>query len=155
MPVQQVPDLGAAAAAAQVPEQEHYRGMAGVTADPAALLRIYLRHGRLVDAAQLATHHLQAATGGNSVQRQRHCKVWLPYQHISVLHTLLAAEAQRAEQTGSAGAAALQQALEALEQAAGEYLQLAQQDSGVMAKSAAPVQGLLLGGPALGASVFG
>jgi hypothetical protein len=130
--------------------------MAGATADPAALLRIYLRHGRLVDAAQLATHHLHAATAGNSVQRQRHCKVWLPYQHITLLHALLTAEAQRAGQAGSAGAAALQQALEGLEQAAREYLQLAQQDGGVMAKSAAPLPGLLLcGTPVLGANVFG
>lgn len=140
----------------QVPEQQHYRGMAGVTADPAALLRVYLRHGRLLDAAQLATRHLQAATGGNSVQRQRHCKVWLPYQHISVLHGLLVAEVQRGGQAGSAGSKRLQQALEELEAAAGQHLGLAQQDSGVMAKSAAPLPGLLLGGtPALGASVFG
>ncbi len=123
-----------------------------MTADPAALLRVYLRHGRLLDAAQLATRHLQAATGGNSVQRQRHCKVWLPYQHISVLHALLVAEVQR----GGAGADRLQQALEELEAAAGQHLGLAQQDSGVMAQSAAPLPGLLLGGaPALGASVFG
>ena len=33
-------------------------GMAGSKADPAALLRLYLAHGRLQEAAQLAIQHL-------------------------------------------------------------------------------------------------
>lgn len=33
-------------------------GMAGGVADPAALLRLYLSHGRLQNAAQLAIQHL-------------------------------------------------------------------------------------------------
>ena len=35
-------------------------GMAGGLADPAALLRLYLAHGRLQSAAQLAIQHLTA-----------------------------------------------------------------------------------------------
>ena len=36
------------------------RGMAGSAADPAALLRIYMRQGRVEDAAMLALTHLHA-----------------------------------------------------------------------------------------------
>lgn len=34
--------------------------MAGSAGDPAALLRLYMRHGRVRDAAQLALRHLHA-----------------------------------------------------------------------------------------------
>ena len=36
------------------------RGMAGSSADPTALLRIYMKRGRLEDAATLALTHLHA-----------------------------------------------------------------------------------------------
>ncbi len=36
------------------------KGMAGSLADPAALLRLYVKHGRLRDAAMVALSHLQA-----------------------------------------------------------------------------------------------
>jgi hypothetical protein len=116
--------------------QQQYHGMSGATADPATLLRTYMRHGRLVDAAQLAEAHLRRASGGNPLQRQCHCSVWLPYQLLAVLQTLLANEAQAARQGDGATAEALQHALAGLQQALRGYMQVAAQDSSMMGKSA-------------------
>ena len=54
-------------------------GMAGSMGDPAALLRLYMKHGRLRDAAQLALSHLHAWR--TQVSRPLAC---------SVLHSSLA-----------------------------------------------------------------
>lgn len=56
---QAVAESGAALCAAlQVGDAS--RGMAGSAADPAALLRVFMRRGRLEDAARLALAHLRA-----------------------------------------------------------------------------------------------
>ncbi len=43
-----------------IQEGDQSSGMAGSAADPAALLRIYIKRGRLEDAASLALTHLHA-----------------------------------------------------------------------------------------------
>jgi hypothetical protein len=137
-------------------EAAQAHGMSGATADPAALLRAYMRHGRLVDAAQLAEAHLLRASGGNPLQRQRHCNVWLPYQLLTVLQALLAREAQAARQADGASAEALQAALAGLQEALRAYLAVAAQDSGLMGKGAVALPlPAALGAPALTNSMFG
>lgn len=52
------------------------RGMAGSLADPAALLRIYIKHGRLQDAAMLALSHLhawQSQVSKDTLLHRSHC----------------------------------------------------------------------------------
>ncbi|BDA47676.1 probable nuclear pore complex protein Nup160 at C-terminar half [Coccomyxa sp. Obi] len=67
-------------------EGDPSKGMAGSAADPAALLRIYIKRGRLEDAASLALTHLHAwQTQVVDVERQRHGGVWFPHDLLGDL----------------------------------------------------------------------
>ncbi|KAK9796306.1 hypothetical protein WJX73_000064 [Symbiochloris irregularis] len=67
-------------------------GMAGGLADPAALLRLYLAHGRLQNAAQLAIQHLTSwQKQALDVQRQTHCASWFPASLLAGLYAQLTA----------------------------------------------------------------
>ncbi|KAK9814266.1 hypothetical protein WJX72_003104 [[Myrmecia] bisecta] len=67
-------------------------GMSGNGADPAALLRAYLKYGRLEDAASLALRHLQAWDDEvMDIYRQRSCISWFPYGLLETLIARLAA----------------------------------------------------------------
>ncbi|WIA39183.1 hypothetical protein OEZ86_005308 [Tetradesmus obliquus] len=71
-------------------------GMAGAAADPAALMRVFIKHGRLLDAAQLAKDHLEAWQRQGALLRAQPGAVWLPLQGLELLHASLVAGAARA-----------------------------------------------------------
>jgi hypothetical protein len=106
-------------------------GMAGAAADPAALLRVYIKHGRLLDAAQLAKDHLEAWQRQGALLRAQPGAVWLPLQGLELLHASLVA--------GAARAGAAEQHVEAevlgtwsevLERGLAEHVALARSDTG-------------------------
>eukprot|EP00879_Flechtneria_rotunda_P024557 GHRR01026037.1.p1 GENE.GHRR01026037.1~~GHRR01026037.1.p1 ORF type:complete len:204 (-),score=76.85 GHRR01026037.1:351-962(-) len=70
--------------------------MAGTGADPAGLLRVYLKHGRLVDAAKLVRGYLESWQMQGPLLRGQAAAVWIPLQEIELLHASLVAGAQRA-----------------------------------------------------------
>lgn len=71
-------------------------GMAGSGLDPAALLRVYMKHGRLIDGAELLKSHLDAWQRQNPVLRAKPCAVWLPLRDMELLYASLVAGAKRA-----------------------------------------------------------
>ncbi len=112
--------------------------MAGSAADPAALLRVYLKHRRLEDAAELVLEHLEAWQSENVLRRAVPAATWLPVQAIERLHVALADAVARAR-SGGRGAAAVRfsQLLRRLVDAAAEHVHRAGTDSA--ACRAAPV----------------
>ncbi|KAL2608671.1 hypothetical protein R1flu_027244 [Riccia fluitans] len=70
------------------------RGMSAASrvADPAALLRIYLDHGRYVEATYLLLEYLQASTRvrpSDVFKRKQACGVWFPYTLVDrLIHSL-------------------------------------------------------------------
>lgn len=136
-------------------------GMAGAPDDPASLLRVYLRHGRLEDAASLALEHLSAWQATNPLQRCKPAAAWMPLRHLQLLDACLedaaAAAAQhqqqqRDDQEGGAraGVKAVQRFGELksrLRTAVGDHLALGARDSRM---AAARVGGQGATGMALG-----
>jgi hypothetical protein len=105
-------------------------GMADAAADPAALLRLYMQHGRLLDAAQLAVSHLDAWQRCDVLQRVQPMAVWLPLCDMQLLHASLMAGAQRAREVeGYREAELLSQAAELLGAAVAAHVALAQRDT--------------------------
>jgi nuclear pore complex protein Nup160 len=54
------------------------KGMAARDANPAALLRVYLAHNRLEEAARLAVAEVAAARRAPATERTRSCASWFP-----------------------------------------------------------------------------
>ena len=54
------------------------RGMAARDANPAALLRVYLAHNRLEEAARLAIAEVASARRAPATERTRSCASWFP-----------------------------------------------------------------------------
>lgn len=80
-------------------------GMAGTAADAAALLRKYMEHWRLIDAAELVCSYLQQWQERSSLQRVHSTAVWLPLQDMELLFASLQDGARRARQKGAAAEA--------------------------------------------------
>jgi hypothetical protein len=101
-------------------------GMAGGPDDPAALLRVYIRHGRLADAANLALAHLAAWQAANPLARCKPAAVWLPLRQLEALDACLADAAA----APAAGAGERLAGLKArLRAAVAEHLALGARDS--------------------------
>jgi hypothetical protein len=62
-------------------------GMAGSAGDPAALLRLYMRHSRLRDAAQLALRHLHAWR--TQVKKRLHTCLTLDRSSLRILEPVM------------------------------------------------------------------
>lgn len=95
-------------------------GMTGSAADPAALLRLYLKHGRLQDAASLVVDHVARWLQQQGAARTRCGGFWLPYSLMELLQQRLSEavdDAGRAQQTD------LQQSLQAAAQSLDSMLQ--------------------------------
>eukprot|EP00775_Hariotina_reticulata_P002523 gene2523-2825_t len=106
-------------------------GMAGFSADPAGLLRVYIKHGRLVDAAQLVQEHLEAWQRNSPLLRATATAVWLPLKDMELLHASLVAGARRAVDAGLKGREGEVLGLwsEVLEAVVGEHMALARSDA--------------------------
>jgi hypothetical protein len=115
-------------------------GMAGFSADPAGLLRVFIKHGRLVDAAQLVQDHLEAWQRNSPLLRATAAAVWLPLRDMELLHASLVAGARRAVDAGLKGCESEVLGLwsEVLEAVVGDHMALARSDA---AKLSAGVQG--------------
>jgi hypothetical protein len=133
------------------PSSSSSGGMAGAPDDPAALLRVYVRHGRLDAAAELALEHLAAWQGLNPLARCKPAASWVPMRQLQVLDACLAeaAAAATAQQDGgfgaggggggsggSAAAARLSGLKARLRAAVGEHLALGLRDSQLAASGA-------------------
>lgn len=92
---------------------------AGSPADPAALLRLYILHGRLEDGVSLLVEHLQAWASNNPLVRAKSGALWLPQLAIRQLHASLHAALQQAQKQAGAKelAARLGGALRRMEEA--------------------------------------
>ncbi|KAF6256777.1 hypothetical protein COO60DRAFT_79428 [Scenedesmus sp. NREL 46B-D3] len=123
-------------------------GMAGAAADPAALMRVYVKHGRLLDAAQLAKDHMEAWQRQGALLRAQPGAVWLPLQGLELLHASLVAGATRA---GAAKQHAQAELLgtwsEVLETGITDHVALVRSDTGKLGAAAPGAGG---GGVALG-----
>jgi len=112
-------------------------GMAGGPEDPAALLRVYLRHGRLDDAADLALEHLSAWQGANPLARCKPASSWVPLRQLEVLDACLGDAAAAAQQGEGGGGPVTAQRLAGLSTrlraAVGEHLALGARDSRIAA----------------------
>jgi len=67
-------------------------GMAGLGADPAALLRIYLDFDRLAEATNLVLEYFRAWTNlrpADVIKRKHMCAVWFPYTLLDRLQSCL------------------------------------------------------------------
>ncbi len=108
-----------------------YAGMAGAAADPAALLRLYLQHGCLEEAAVLVLAHLAAWEGTNALSRGKPMAVWLPTRAIEALQAQLVAagSAEAPAQGGLAAGAKLRALAAELEKAAAQHAQLVRNDA--------------------------
>jgi hypothetical protein len=96
-------------------------GMAGSAADPAALLRVYLQHGRLLEAGELVLEHLAGWAAVRPLERTKSsATVWLPLHTIQQLLGSLEAvkEGWGAGGVGGGDARALQAAAEAVDELA-------------------------------------
>jgi hypothetical protein len=96
-------------------------GMAGSAADPAALLRVYLQHGRLLEAGELVLEHLAGWQAVRPLERTKSsATVWLPLHHIQQLLGSLEAvkEGWGAAGAGGGDPRALQAAAEAVDELA-------------------------------------
>jgi hypothetical protein len=113
-------------------------GMAGTAADPAALMRLYIKHGRLLDAAELAKAHMEAWQRQGALLRAQPGAVWLPLQGLELLHASLVAGAARA---GAAKQHAEAELLgtwsEVLERGLAEHVALVRSDTGKLGGGAA------------------
>ena len=107
-------------------------GMAGGPADPAALLRVYLKHGRLEDAAGLVLEHL---AGWQQVQplvrAGTTASTWMPLLHVEQLYGSLQVvrEQVAARSKVGEGPAQIEALMEQLEGEMTRYLQLVDSDS--------------------------
>jgi hypothetical protein len=101
-----------------------FGGMAGGSADPSALLRLYLRHGRLAAAAALVLDHLAAWQRRGPLERARGAACWFPWRQVGELCAAL-------ERRGGAGAAELSVLRSRLVAAVDAHLRLAASDSAV------------------------
>jgi hypothetical protein len=125
-------------------------GMAGAAADPAALLRVYIQHGRLLDAAQLAKDHLEAWQRQGALLRAQPGAVWLPLQGLELLHASLVAGAARAGAAKQQNEAELLGTWsEVLETGIAEHVALVRSDTGKLG-AAAPAAGGGRGGGGVG-----
>ena len=108
------PPLPSPAAAPGVAGAAAYGTWAGVAADPAALLRLYMQHGRLEDAVALVVEYFAAWQTTNPLVRRKEGQpdLWVPGGMIARLAAALAEAAQRARQAGSEGASDLVQRME-------------------------------------------
>lgn len=102
------PEAAVEAAAAAGDGSALVRGsFAGGPADPAALLRLYLQHGRLEDAASLLVDYLEAWATNNPLERCKPGALWLPLapmqQLLSALGAAAAAQAQAGGKRAQAG----------------------------------------------------
>lgn len=107
-------------------------GLAGAGApDGAALLRVYLRHGRLQDGAELLARHLDHwSRAAPAIERVRSASGWAPYGVAEQLLQSLAAEARAAGAArDDALQASLQRAQSSLEGALQEHLTLVATDA--------------------------
>jgi hypothetical protein len=131
-------------------------GMAGAAADPAALLRVYIKHGRLLDAAQLAKDHLEAWQRQGALLRAQPGAVWLPLQGLELLHASLVAGAARA---GAAEQHAEAEVLgtwsEVLERGLAEHVALVRSDTGKLGGGAQAGGGGGRGGGGFGGGAMG
>jgi hypothetical protein len=132
------PPSSTTAVAAQQQHHHHRHGstpgtsrcMAGSAADPAALLRVLLRRGRLLDAARLAAVHLAAWQRQGALARCAPAAAWLPLRDLERLHASLSAAAGRAGAAGrSDDAELLGSWAELLESGVASHVALARSDS--------------------------
>jgi hypothetical protein len=101
-------------------------------ADPAALMRLYLRHGALAEAAALATAELDAwAAHAPATARVAPAAAWVAYGAAEAVLTQLRASADVAHAA----------AADALEQALRRHTDAAQRDAATLRRLAAPAQG--------------
>eukprot|EP00899_Mesostigma_viride_P013042 jgi/Mesvir1/21739/Mv04149-RA.1 len=102
--------------------------------EPVALFRVYMRFGKLADAADLALDYLDGWSAQDVRRRQRHCATWFPYPLLAELGSLLASAcnaAAAAAPGGASGAAAAGNAPRAA-QGGGEDLQERRQGDALM-----------------------
>ena len=124
--------------------------MAGRAAAAASLLSLYLKHDRLLEAADLVLSHFQALAAGPLTQHEATakgtCAVWLPHSIIrnllGRLGELAGRERDREQDDRGRGGAGLGApsygpALEALEAAVRQYVDVAESRSGLMLSQAA------------------
>jgi len=115
---------------AQVNTAQLAGSFAGGSADPAALLRIYLKHDRLEDAAQLLAEHLKAWVTLSPLQRQKVSGFWIPTRSVQQLVQAVVDAAQAARKAGDARTAErLEAALQHLEASAKHWLDVSVRDS--------------------------
>ncbi|KAI8463323.1 MAG: hypothetical protein J3K34DRAFT_495752 [Monoraphidium minutum] len=117
-------------------------GMAGGPDDAAALLRAYLRHGRLEDAAGLALDHLAAWQAANPLARGKPAAAWLPLRSLELLDAWLA---DAGGEGGGGGAARLGKLRARLRGAVAEHLALGARDSRMAAAGGGGATGMALG----------
>jgi hypothetical protein len=104
-------------------------GMAGGPDDPAALLRVYARHGRLADAAELALAHLAAWQAAGPLARCKPAADWMPLRQLEALDAALAAAAEGLGGGGGAAGPRLAGLQSRLRAAVSEHLALGDRDT--------------------------